>query len=284
MPKIIGFSIAKNVVREKYPIELVIEQHKDLFDEHWIGVPREDQDEDGTREHILAAATNCGQTVVLYELNWPGEGAWTEESLDRTHQQEMLDYMQENFDENTWFIKIDADEFYWEGDFELIKDTIDVCHEDGYINTIWTNYLQFVGSVEYFVDDPTHQVFHIFRNKKGVRFGGNDAMILVAEGEMYPLDEVYLHHIGYVKDADRITTRIREHIVLNQSMYPDTKIPKDWKFEFPVHKKGAKLWPLGIAVLRGAPNEVEYTKKDYGTMPQVLFNHMEKLRFFIPEE
>ena len=281
MPSVIGFSIAKNCIREGYPIDLVIKQHTGLFDMHIVGVPRGEQDEDGTGQLVARTAAECGQALTTLFLDWPGEGAWTEESLDKTHQQKILDHIEATYDDDVWVIKIDADEFYHEQDFADIREAIEICH-DGGIDSIWTGYKQFMGSLNYTVWDPTTQVFHIFRNKRGVQFGGNDAMILVAGKDPYPLDEVTLNHIGYVKPARKINTRIHEHLILNESMYPGIKVPEDWNFTFPRHVEGKRLWPLGIAEIKGQPNEAEYFTVDPRDLPKELREQSDEMMFHNP--
>jgi len=293
---IIGFTIIKNALKEHYPIDLVIKQHKDLFDLHYIGVPLKDQDEDGTRALVERVASECGQNIELMELDWPGGGAWSQESLDKILQQKIVEEIDSKFTRNDWVIKIDADEFYHEDDFPLLKEIIDISLIEGAANwnSIVTGYLQFCGSLENTIFDPTQQVFHIFRNQTGARFVGNDAMaIMPHKNPIHTVTPLKLHHIGYVKSRERISTRIKEHMVLNGSVYQkaygltkeqvDEKV-SNYEFEFPAHRKGAKLWPLGIAVLfGGAENFTEYKPFNPDLLPRELLKEKDNMRFFTPE-
>jgi hypothetical protein len=281
---IIGFTIIKNAIAQQYPIELVMLQHQDLFDMHIIGVAKENDDE--TVQLIHDTATKCRNVINIINLDWPGDGAWTEESLDKTLQSHIVDYIDHTHGPDDWVIKIDADEFYHEKDFDEIKRMIEICAATGTTN-ISTNYLQFCGSLEYTIWDPTSQVFHIYRNKSGVQWAGNDAMILKTEEPPLYLEEVYLHHIGYVKDPSLINVRLQEHLVLNETPMSSLGIkPGDmdsFEFTWPKHVEGARLWPMGIAVANGVDNEVEYQFFGEDNLPLELFKKANKMTWFKPE-
>jgi len=313
--QIAGLTIAKNCNKFKYPIAECIEQHKAFFNYHIIGVPFNEQDNDDTIKTIfnvchnlnltceyiddISEITNINQcstlkyiftnlenipNVILYPLDWPGQNtAWSQESLDKILQQHILDNINWTQNEIDWIVKIDVDEFYSNDDIEFLKEIMEI-YLDSDINAIAHNYSQYVGSLRYTVYDPTTYVCHIFKPGKAI-FAGNDAMqFKVTEGSVNYIDNIYLFHIGYCKDPDLITTRIKEHLVLNSSMYPNAikqaKKWKDYKFEFPKHKKGAKLWPIGIS---DAPNETEYKKADINKLPLVLLKKIEEFNFYVPD-
>lgn len=287
--RIAGFTIIKNANKFSYPIAEVIEQHKDFFDMHFIGVPMEDQDDDGTRQLVEETAKRVGQEVIMVDLDWPSKDtAWTEESLDKTLQDVLIETIELGMEQGNpqfdWIVKIDADEFYDDDSIQELKEMMEIMA--GSSNTcIAHNYKQYMGSLDYTVWDPTEFVCHIFQPYKA-KFSGNDAMqFRPTEGEIVYLESIYLHHIGYVKDPDLITTRIREHLVLNESMYPDAvhnnEKWRDYEFRFPANVPGAKLWPIGIS---DQPNETEYTPVDPSTLPSVLRNKKDAFNFYQPTE
>lgn len=285
---IIGFTLAKNAVAEEYPIDLCILQHTHLFDIHYIGVPRPDQDEDDTQGLVRQMAAVCEQSVVVIELDWPGDGAWTEESLDKKLQTKMLEIIQINHSLSDWIIKIDADEFYSENDFNQIRMYMDIAEStwgtESEICNLSTGYLQFFGSLMYTVKDPTEVVWHIFKNNRTVRFLGNDAMILMADGDSLNIDNCKLHHIGYVKPADKITKKIKEHLILNASVY-NVRLSDDWEFKWPRHKKGAYQWPIGLGpILHKEENAIEYCYYDKDKLPFALRDRIAKFTFCWPLE
>lgn len=276
-----GYSLAKNCLREQYPIDLCIKQHKDLFDTHYFGVPFEHQDTDGTVDAIRKAARECGQNVQILRYDWGGDGAWTKESLDKIIQREMLQTITNRHGTNVdWIIKCDVDEMYHEKDFPKLKEFFEVFSEDDSITSIQTNYLQFCGSLAHTIKDPTDRVWHVFRGDSAPYYWGNDAMIIrTSKGQGMYLEDVFLHHVGYCKPTSLLTTKIREHIILNSSVYGssiDSYQILKYNFEFPKHVPGKYLWPLGIAPLRGAPNECEYFPFNADDLPQELKKNLER--------
>jgi len=282
--KIVAFTIIKNAVKQQYPIDLVIKQHKNLFNKHIIGIPRELQD-DGTRELVSKATKECGQNVGLFDLDWPGETAWSEESLDKTLQQQIIDYIEEKEHAN-WIIKIDADEFYHENDFDQLLDMLRFTIDAKDLSIVSTSYRQYMGTPMYHVWDPTIRVRHIFKPGKA-KFSGNDAMQIDPVSNMHSLSmsDIILHHIGYLKPTELITTRIKEHFTLNKSMYklPNLSVLEGYKFSFPTHKNNCKLWPIAIrTILDGTPNEIEYFKHSLEDVPLEIRENMNRFSFYDP--
>lgn len=283
---LVGFSLCKNLNKYQYPIDLCIEQHKDLVDQHWFIVPKQSQDTDGTIKTIQETCNRLGIKPGFFTVDWPGESGFGEESIDKILQQRFIDEICPAFDTNDFFIKLDIDEFIHEKDFRQIKDTIKIL-EGTDITSISLNYLQFLGSVEFTCFDPTTRTTHIFRNSSNVHFAGSDAMNITTNGDDLYLEEVFIFHTGYVKSKELLSLKLREHFTLNQSVYKDVSNqftdPNRITFEFPKHQKSAKLWPLGIAVLRGQENSIEYRKFDTEKLPLVLKTNVEKLRFYLPD-
>lgn len=278
---IIGFSLAKLVNRNDYPIDINILQHRNLFDMHYFGVPKKDQDEDGTAQSIIDAGEKYNQNIKIVELDWPDKNVWTEESLDAKLQTQLIQHIEQSFTDKDWVIKIDLDELYHEKDFAYIQECIETCNRIG-IDNITHGYYQFFGSLRNRVKDPTQVVSHIFKNGSFHSWGGNDAMIIRTQnGIPYPMPTVKLHHIGYCRSAEKLTEKLHEHIRLNKSVYPDIKL-ENYQWTWPSNVPGAYLWPQGIAVLRGAKNEVEYIPHDIETLPFTLKDNLERFDFHLP--
>jgi hypothetical protein len=284
---LIGFTLCKNANKYQYPIELCIEQHKDLLTEHWFIVPKKDQDTDGTVNTIVQACYRNDVTWKIFEVDWPGDEGFGQESIDKIQQQRFIDEICPNYPDHVWFIKLDADEFLHEKDFPTIINLIKEINDTG-ITSIAINYIQFLGSVEYTCFDPTERTTHLFKNSSGAFFPGNDAMNIFTSGDEIYLEDVFVHHIGYVKSEDQLSIKLREHFLLNESVYKDVsenfKSKDNIRFKFPRNQKSAKLWPLGIAVLRGIENAIEYRKFNTDKLPLSLRQNIEKLRFHLPME
>lgn len=281
---IIGFSVSKLINKNNYPADLNIKQHKDLFDIHIIGTPLREQDTDGTIATLERAALECGQNLKIMEFDWPTQSVWTEESLDKTIQRKILDYIINKYkSKNNWIIKADNDEFYNEKDFDQIKTLCSGFSEDNSVTAIVTNYLQFCKSLQWTIDDPTYRVSHVFRSDGETIFFGNDAMILKTSwGEEVYLEDIFLYHVGYCKSPKLLTRKIKEHVVLNASVYGNridkNKLDK-FEFEFPEHKVGKKLWPLGLATLCGQENSCEYYNFNPDDLPRELKNNRERFNY-----
>src|SRR5690606_30266577 len=252
----------------------------------YFGVPYAEQDTDRTVELIKDTARLCGQKIVIQRYNWPGDGAWTQESLDKIIQAKLLkEIIDRHKSKFTWIVKIDCDEFLHEDDFSHLKMMTGAFSEEETVSpttAIVTNYRQYCGSLSWRIDDPTEKVYHIFRSDAEPYFAGNDAMILKTRiGQEIWLDDIYLHHVGYCKNPELLTTKIKEHVVLNSSVYPDLSPEKlkNYHFEFPKNVAGKRLWPLGIASFRGQENECEYFPVEKSEVPKFLIENEERFKF-----
>lgn len=284
---LIGFSLCKNLNIYQYPIRLCIDQHKNLVDKYYFIVPKANQDIDGTRTTVVDICEELKVSFEIFEVDWPGQEGFGQESIDKIQQQKLIDYIDEKYEDYVWLIKLDVDEFIHEKEFQKIKNLVkDIGLMD--VSSISFNYLQFLGSVEFTCFDPTERTVHLFKNRSGAFFAGNDAMNITTDGNDIYMDDIYIHHIGYVKSEEILTIKLKEHFRLNESVYSDLsglfKHSKESniKFEFPKHKNGAKLWPLGIAAIRGSENCIEYKAFDTKELPFILRENVDKLRFHMP--
>lgn len=292
-PYIIAYTLAKNINAYKYPAELNVKQHLDLVDEWYFILPLKHQDQDDSWETIRALRDNAdkgGYKIVCTFFDWPGDGGFAEESIDKTLQILFLKTLPIDHDyANTWLWKHDIDEFISAEDFETIKINMSYV-ADTEITNISTNYRQLVGSPYYYLDDPTKNVNHFFKAQiinqdLNFNYPGHDAMQVFTKGDNFYLDDVFTYHTGYIKSEILLTQKIKEHFKLNASVYKDldSRI-ENYKWEWPEHKKGKTLWPLGIAPLRGVPNEAEYFKQNLSKLPLELREHAREHVYYMPKD
>lgn len=282
---LIGITLAKNIIKYNYPLKECILQHKNLFDMHYFVVPLPEQDEDGTLKLIKDTCKENEINGRFFHVNWPTKLGFQGQSVDKIYQKLCVDEIEKEFKgfENIWICKNDADEFIHEKYFNKIKGMIKFV-SDSDITEIGLNYIQTCGSLKYKIFDPTEKTVHIFKIGSGGYFPGNDAMNIKTNGECLYLDDVYILHIGYVKSKEILTQKIKEHLILNSNVYTglDQSIVDKFTFEFPSHKPGSRLWPLGIAVIKGEKNETEYIKLDVDELPWILRENIDKYDYYIP--
>ena len=288
MTKLFGITLCKNLNKYDFPLEMNLLQHKDLFDHRIFIVPREDQDLDQTAKTIVDICAQNNISSELFRVDWPTEKGFQEESIDKTLQQKAIQYIEEKYwddeDNDVWVIKHDADEFIHEKDFGTIHEYIENFNNTD-ITLVGFNYRQFLGSLEYTVSDPTTCTYHLYKVGYAAKFPGNDAMNVETMGDSVYIEDIYINHIGYVKNKQQLTTKIQEHFILNESVYSDIDGEKlsQFQFEFPLHKQGASmLWPLAFAVIYGRKNETEYIKIPDEELPKQFILNKNKYKFYMP--
>lgn len=287
---LIGISLAKNVIKYEYPIEENILQHYGFYDKWFIIVPKKDQDTDGTIDLISSIREKNGfDNIVLANIDWPTEESFYTESIDKILQQKVIDILRPRFSNNIWFHKHDIDEFLSFADQSAILNLIHVFGYDDEvknddITSMSTKWTQLIKSYKYYCWDPTNEKHHFVRNVGNISFRGNDASDLFTDVGVSLPTEVITYHTGYVKSEEQLTTKVKEHINLNRSIYGsqiehlEDKL-KDWKFSFPAANFGARCWPLGIADLKGQPNELEYFLQDIDNLPEIILENKDKFDF-----
>jgi len=265
-------------VKNDYPLADNIFQHIDFYDEWVFIAPKEDQDLDGTVACLQQALNDLGTTkhlkITIVRVDWPTEDSFYEEAIDKKLQSSVINHIRGSYSADTWFHKHDIDEFISSRDQDIILNMITVFNY-GVENTMMsTNWVQLVKNTRTYVWDPTKKKNHFVRNIGNISFPGNDASDIVTDvGDDTYLSYVNTYHTGYVKKEDLLTLKIKEHIKLNKSVYAD-KISnmeiESFKFKFPENVPGTKSWPLGLNVLLGLPNRLEYFQTEVKDLPEVL--------------
>jgi hypothetical protein len=281
---IIGLSLAKNIVKYNFPAKQVLEQHKDMYSKWYFVVPKPEQDLDNTVETITNYAKEYSINIDFIEVDWPTEKGFHTESIDKIHTTYAIKVLQESYkNTDVWLHKHDLDEFLKLDDQNYIKEIINDfinlnrnTQDNSKYTKISYKWIQLIKNVNFYCKDPTLCKNHLVDLKANPHILGNDASDLFTEyGLTIDLSDVYLFHTGYVNSPEQLTRKIKEHVILNKSVYNISKeLIDSYKWEWPEHKQGAYLWPLGISVLNGAKNQIEYISINNNMLPEILRNNI----------
>jgi len=192
--------ISRNVVKLKYPLDLVVESVCGLADEIVLSVdPTSDDDSlDFCYDIMLDINSRREKTRVKYV-----ESVWDLDNVSSTG---------EEFSRQTniaigecsgdWILSLQADESIHEDDFSKIERLVQNTDIDAYSMTR----LYFYGDMDTIRDDWTVPIIRLFR--RGTRFSCGDAMNTEGSGKVVHCG-VPIYHYSRIGDAELISKRIR---------------------------------------------------------------------------
>ena len=192
VPRLSGFSIAKNAGIYDYPIETALESILPMCDDVVVNVGRSDDD---TLQRVLSMDD---PRIRVIESEWPpDEGSRT--LLLSAETNRALEACA-----NDWALYIQADEVIHEDDYPLIGEALARAADDHRVEGLVFEYLHFYGSPDWVLDGRAayRQEVRVVRRGTGIRSGsGAQGFGVDGRRPRAILTGARVFHYGYAKSS-----------------------------------------------------------------------------------
>ncbi len=201
MPKICGFTFIRNAIQYDFPISEAIGSILPICDKVYVAVGRS---EDATRELIV----NLSPKVVVIDTIWEDhkrEGGTV--LADETNK--AFQAIPEEYD---WCIYIQGDEVIHEKYLSVIRDQIELFHQNKQVEGLLLNYLHFYGNYQYVADSSRwyRKEIRVIRNDKAI-YSYKDAQgFRIRNNEKLRVKHIpaCVYHYGYVKHPAKMKAKV----------------------------------------------------------------------------